>query len=64
MTKGILNLMGERRQYRNKDNLKYNAIHRMVLRIIKEAKEQWLQEKCTDIKILQAKYDSFNLLGK
>ena len=64
MTNSILELMEERRQHRNRDNVKYKELHRRVLRAIKEAKERWLQEKCVEIEILQEKHDSFNFIGK
>ena len=64
MTNSILELMEERRQHRNRDNVKYKELHRRVLRAIKEAKERWLQEKCVEIEILQEKHDSFNLHRK
>ncbi|XP_060523267.1 craniofacial development protein 2-like [Cylas formicarius] len=51
-------------EYRNRDTEKYREVHRRVLRKIKETKEQWLQEKCAEIEILQAKHDSFNLHKK
>ncbi|XP_030746820.1 uncharacterized protein LOC115875493 [Sitophilus oryzae] len=64
MTDNILRLMEERRQHRNKDNQKYKETHSQVLKAIKEAKERWLQERCIEIEMLQAKHDSFNLHKK
>jgi len=64
MTDNILELMEERRQHRNRNSEKYKEQHKRVLRAIKEAKERWLQDKCSEIEILQAKHDSFNLHKK
>lgn len=64
MTNTILELMEERRQHRNKNNDKYKELHRRILHAIKEAKERWMQEKCDEMEILQAKHDTFNLHKK
>ncbi|CAG9761001.1 unnamed protein product [Ceutorhynchus assimilis] len=61
MTNTILEPMEERRQYKNKDTVKYEELHKRVVRSIKEAEERWIQEKCNEIEILQAKHDSFNI---
>ncbi|KAK9888966.1 hypothetical protein WA026_004250 [Henosepilachna vigintioctopunctata] len=64
MTDSILELMEERRQHKNRENVRYRELHRKVIRAIKEANERWLQEKCVEIEILQKKYDNFNLYEK
>ena len=48
MTQEIRELMHHRRLAKN-DPDKYNQIHNIVLQKGKEAKEQWLEEKCQEI---------------
>ena len=48
MTQEIRDLMHHRRLAKN-DPEKYNQIHNIVLQKCKEAKEQWLEEKCQEI---------------
>jgi len=42
ITNDKLDLMEERRQYKNKNNTLYKQINRLVKKNIKEAKETWL----------------------
>ena len=48
MTQEIRELMHHRRLAKN-DPEKYNQIHNIVLQKCKEAKEQWLEEKCQEV---------------
>lgn len=59
MTDYILQLMENRRGYKNKDQIKYKEIHRQIHKEIKHAKEKWLTEQCNEIEEYQRKHDSF-----
>lgn len=52
MTEEILDLMKERRKYKNKSTY-YKRIHKEIQAKIVEAKERWLIEKCKEIEHLQ-----------
>ena len=64
MTEGILELMEERRKHRNKNDLTYREINKIINKKIKEAKELWLQNECMEIESLEKKHDTFNLHKK
>lgn len=64
MTREILRLMEERRSYKNTDNNAYNYTHKEKRKRIREAKEKWYGEKCTEIEDLITKHDDFNLHKK
>lgn len=59
--------MKRKRRGYNRDETKYKEIHRierikgaMVLRKIKETKEQWLDEECTEIEIFYSRHNVLN----
>lgn len=56
--------MEERRQYKTKDRTKYKEKHNIIRTKIREAKEQWMVQKCKEIEDLQAKHDLFNVHKK
>ena len=64
ITDEILDLMEKRRQYRNSDENRYRQLHNLVKRKIKEAKEMWLAENCSEIEQFERQYDMFNLHKK
>uniref|UniRef100_A0A8D8SMX4 Craniofacial development protein 2 n=1 Tax=Cacopsylla melanoneura TaxID=428564 RepID=A0A8D8SMX4_9HEMI len=63
MTEEILELMEIRRIHKNNPTL-YKAIQKQVRIKIRSAKEAEKLEKCIEIEICQAKFDSFNLHKK
>lgn len=42
----IMRLMGERLEYKNEDPEKYEEVHRMIWRKIREAKQKWMADEC------------------
>ena len=64
MTEEILLLMEERREYKNKDSSRYKEINKKITRLIKEAKENWMEERCEELEELQNKHDLFNMHKK
>lgn len=63
MTTEILNLMEERRKYKNAP-LQYKELNKIIRRKCRNAKEEWMSEKCREIELLQEKHDSFNIHKK
>ncbi|CAG9133166.1 unnamed protein product [Plutella xylostella] len=43
---------------------KYRLIHRLIGRKCIEAKENWINDRCTEVESLQARHDSFNMYKK
>lgn len=64
MNDEILVLMDERRKYKNKDDIKYKNIQKIIRSKIRMAKNEWLKQECTEIEELQKKNDGFNLHKK
>lgn len=64
MTDEILNLMEERRQYKNRDPLLYKMKHKEIRKKIREAQKIDLENKCLEIEALEQKHDSFNMYKK
>ena len=60
MTNEILELMDERRQFKNRDFTKYKEVNKQIKYKIKDAKEKWLKQQCEEIEEYQKKHDSFN----
>ena len=46
MTNHILNLMENRKQFKNSDKNEYNRINKQINLACKEAKEKWLVNQC------------------
>lgn len=63
MTPEILELMNERRTHKANPTL-YAELNKRIRRKCRDAKEQWMSEKCSEIETLQEKYDTFNLHKK
>ncbi|XP_071574655.1 uncharacterized protein [Temnothorax nylanderi] len=63
MTTEILELMTERK-VQKPNPLLYKEINRKIRRKCREAKEQWMSEKCKEIEVLQEKHDAFNVHKK
>ncbi|XP_030767667.1 uncharacterized protein LOC115891355 [Sitophilus oryzae] len=64
MTDEIIELMRLRREAKTTENNRYKSIHREIQKKVKETKEHWLNEKCTEIEQLQKVHDSFNIHKK
>lgn len=64
ITEEIIDMMDERRKYKNKNGVKYRQIHNIIRTKIREAKERWLSDKCREIEQCEKKYDSYNMHKK
>ena len=64
MTEEILKIMEERREHKTKNEHRYRELNRTIRRKCREAKEQWLAERCCEIEQLQQKYDIHNVHKK
>lgn len=64
ITDNILRLMEERRKYKTRDNNRYKQLNREITNECRKAKEEWLEERCSEIEELQKKHDLFNLHKK
>lgn len=64
MTEEILDMMEERRKYKNRDITKYREIHGKIKTKIRDAKEKWLSDKCTEIEQYEKRYDYHNMHKK
>lgn len=64
MSEEILDMMEDRRKVKNNDIATYKRIDKEIKNAIRNAKNDWLTERCTEIQILQQKHDSFNLHKK
>ena len=64
MTDEILKVMEERRQHKTTNEDRYRELNRTIRRKCREAKEQWLMERCCEIEQLQQKYDLHNVHKK
>lgn len=53
MTQDILELMEERRKFRNRTDNRYRELDRLIKRLCIERKEEWLQEKCDELEVLE-----------
>lgn len=65
MTDEILQLMELRRQQKILQNQgEYNRIHRTIRGKIRQAKEKWMEERCSELENLQQKGDFFGMYKK
>lgn len=64
MTEEILDLMEERRKYKNVNDQKYKQVNTEIRREIRKAKENFNKEKCLEIEMLDMLHDSFNMHKK
>uniref|UniRef100_A0A8D8M2B6 Craniofacial development protein 2 n=1 Tax=Cacopsylla melanoneura TaxID=428564 RepID=A0A8D8M2B6_9HEMI len=64
ITDEILDLMDERRRWKNIDVQKYKTTNKEIKKKIKEAKEKRWSEECSEIERYDRMYDSFNLHKK
>ncbi|VEN57771.1 unnamed protein product [Callosobruchus maculatus] len=59
MTDEILQLMEERRRHKNKNSRKYREVNREIQRKVRRAKEQWMNERCEEVELLEERNDHF-----
>ena len=64
MTESILNLMEQRRKFKNINEQKYKDVNIVVRREIRKAKEKFNFEKCQEIEMLYKINGNFNLHKK
>lgn len=64
MTEDILQLMKERKRYKNRDNIKYKEIDADVRRKCIKAKEKWMEAQCEEIEELNRRHNSKGLHRK
>ncbi|KAL1446089.1 hypothetical protein WDU94_009850 [Cyamophila willieti] len=64
MSEEILDLMEERRKYKNINGQKYKEINGKIKKEIRRAKEKFNHEKCLEIEMLDRIHDSFNMHKK
>lgn len=64
MTDKILDLIQQRRRWKNKDEARYREIYRQIRFEVKKAKETWMEQKCREMEELQRKHDEFNIHKK
>ncbi|XP_030765770.1 uncharacterized protein LOC115889834 [Sitophilus oryzae] len=64
MTDKILMLMGERRNLKNTDRQEYKRIQKVIKYKYRQAREEWIQEECTEIENLQRLHDSHSMHKK
>ena len=53
MTEDILELMEERRKFKNRSEDRYKELDRLIKRMCTERKEEWLQAKCDELEHLE-----------
>ena len=53
MTDHILNLMENRKQFKNSDKDEYNRLNKQINLACKEAKEKWLVHQCEEVEQLE-----------
>jgi hypothetical protein len=64
MTKEILELMEEKRKWKNKCNIKHNQLKNLIRNKIRAAKEKFLSNQCKEIELYEKKHDLFRLHKK
>lgn len=64
MTNDILDLMEERRRYKNRNDTKYKELHRELRKKIRQTKAEWFSKECTEIEMYDKNYDMFHLHKK
>ena len=53
MTQDILELMEERRKFKNRADERYRELDQLIKRMCKDRKEEWLQAKCEELEPLE-----------
>lgn len=57
-------ILDQRRLFKNINQEKYTQLHHKIRSKIKQAKQEWLSNQCSEIEDLEAKHDSFNMHKK
>ena len=58
MTDHILNLMENRKQFKNSDKDEYNRLNKQINLTCEEAKDKWLVNQCEEVEQLEKQYKS------
>ena len=64
MTDHILNLMENRKQFKNRDKDEYNRLNKQINLACKEAKEKWLVNQYEEVEQLKKQYKSREMHNK
>ena len=64
MTDDILNLIENRKQFKNSDKDEYNRLNKQINLACKEAKEKWLVNECEEVEQLEKQYKSREMHNK
>ena len=56
MTDHILNLIENRKQFKNSDKDEYNRLNKHINLACKKAKEKWLVNQCEEVEQLEKQY--------
>ena len=64
MADHILNLMENRKQFKNTDKDEYNSLNKQINLVYKEAKEKWLVNQCEEVEQLEKQYKSREMHNK
>ena len=64
MTDHILNLMENRKQFKNSDKDEYNRLNKQINLACKEAKEKWLVNQCEEVEQLEKQNKSREMHNK
>ena len=64
MTDHILNLMENRKQFKNSDKDEYNRLSKQINLACKKAKEKWLVNQCEEVEQLEKQYKSREMHNK
>ena len=58
MTDDILNMMDERKAYKNADRNKYNQVNKYIINDCRKAKETWFNKQCEEIEEVEKHHNS------
>ena len=64
MTDDILNMMDERKAYKNVDRNKYNQLNKEIINDCRKAKETWFNKQCEEIEELEKNHNSREMHAK
>ena len=64
MTDHVLNLMKNRKQFKNRDKDEYNRLNKQINLACKEVKEKWLVNRCEEVEQLGKQYKSKEMHNK
>lgn len=64
MSPEIIQLINEKRRYKNKNKQKYKELKNKIKYEITKAKEEWMEKNCKELEELNSKHDTTNLHRK